>query len=247
MSDAKKKRNIFLVLKQSVIDIYNHLGYSLLVSVLWFLVSIPITFIFFDMLMVSLEQQDNPITLLFLFLLFGVPYSALILGPVQTALFHQMNQVVDNDAEFKGFWTGLRKHYWLSARVYGLYGGMLIFCLVDLLICLLALDHFALKILGIFLFYLFCFLLLTTLYLPGFIVLQENTMKKVIKKAAILTLDNVLITIGVFVLFVLVGIGFLLITPLMIFIYGSFVQVVMIHLFRGLLDKYPDPETILEE
>ncbi|HBR29475.1 MAG TPA: hypothetical protein DD789_08570 [Firmicutes bacterium] len=158
-----------------------------------------------------------------------------------------MNQVVDNDAEFKGFWTGLRKHYWLSARVYGLYGGMLIFCLVDLLICLLALDHFALKILGIFLFYLFCFLLLTTLYLPGFIVLQENTMKKVIKKAAILTLDNVLITIGVFVLFVLVGIGFLLITPLMIFIYGSFVQVVMIHLFRGLLDKYPDPETILEE
>ena len=67
MSDAKKKRNIFLVLKQSVIDIYNHLGYSLLVSVLWFLVSIPVTFIFFDMLMVSLEQQDNPITLLFLF------------------------------------------------------------------------------------------------------------------------------------------------------------------------------------
>jgi hypothetical protein len=245
MTDAQKERNIFLLVKRSVIDIYNHLGYSLLVSFLWFLVFIPVGVIAFNILITSLEQQDHPLFLLFFFLLFGVPYCAFILGPAQTALFYQMNQVIDNDAEFKGFWIGLRKHYWLSARVYGLYGGMLIFCLIDLLICLLAVDHFVLKIFGIFLFYLFCFLLLSALYLPGFIVCQDNTLKKVLKKAALLTLDNVLISIGVFLIFLLVGVGFTLITPLLIFFYGSIVQVVMIHLFRVLMDKYPVPAELV--
>ena len=240
-ANVNKERNIFLILKRSVIDIYNHLGYSLLVSFIWFLVFIPIAAILFNMLMVNLEQQDNPLILLFLLLIFGVPYCAFIFGPVQTALFYQMDQVIDNEAEFKGLWTGLRKHYWLSVRVYGLYGGMLIFCLVDLLICLLAVDHFGLKILGIFLFYLFCFLLLIALYLPGFLVLQENTVKKIFKKALILTLDNVLITIGVFLLLGLIGVGFTLITPLLIFFYGGLIQVVMIYLFRGVMAKYPDP------
>lgn len=241
MSDGQNERNLFVIVKRAVIDIYNHLGYSLLVSLLWFLVCIPVTFILFEILLIGLEQQDNPLFLLFFILLFGVPYCAFILGPVQTALFYQMNQVIDNDAEFKGFWTGLRKHYWLSARVYGLYGGMLIFCLIDLLICLLAVDHFALKIFGIFLFYVLCFLLLAALYLPGFIVFQDNTLKKVFKKAWILTLDNILISIGVLLLLVLVGVGFNYILPLLIFFYGSLVQVVMIHLFRGLMNKYPDP------
>ena len=246
-SNPKKERNVFLIFKQAVIDIYNHIGYSLLISVLWFLFFIPFALLIFNGLLVYLERLDNPMNLLVFLFSLGVPYYAFILGPAQTALFYQMNQVIANDAEIKGLWTGLRKHYWLSVRVYGLYGGMFIFCLVDLLICLLALDHFALKALGIVLFYLFCLLMLAALYLPGFLVLQQNTTKNVFKKTLILMLDNILITISAFLLLLLIGVGFTLITPLLIFFYGSCLQVVMIHLFRVVMAKYPDPVSADQE
>ena len=238
---GKKERNLFFILKQTVVDIYHHLGYSMFISILWFVVFIPFVFTIFNALLSALETQDHPLNL-FLFLgMIGVPYAAFILGPVQTALYYQMNQVINNEAELKGLWEGFRKHYWTAAGVYALYTGILLFCLVDLVICFFMLDQFALKILGFFLFYLFLFLVFATLYLPGFLVFQRNTVLKVIKKALILFLDNALLTIGVFLILILLGVAFTLITPLLLLFYGSCLQVLMIHLFHGVMAKYPDP------
>ena len=36
-----EERNLFLILKRSIIDIYNHLGYSILISILWLLFAYP--------------------------------------------------------------------------------------------------------------------------------------------------------------------------------------------------------------
>lgn len=244
---GKNERSLFFILKQTVVDIYHHLGYSMLVSVIWFIVFFPFAVTLFNVLLNALETQEHPLNL-FLFLgMLGVPYAAFILGPVQTALYSQMDQVIDNEAEFKGLWTGFRKHYWSAAGVYALYTGVLLFCLVDLVICFFVLNQFALKILGFFLFYLFLFLVFATLYLPGFLVFQRNTVKKVIKKTLIIFLDNTLLTIGVFLILILVGIAFTLITPLLLLFYGSFLQVLMIHLFHGVMAKYPDPVAPTQE
>ena len=126
-------------------------------------------------------------------------------------------------------------------RVYAIYFGTLIFCLVDLLICFFTLNQFAIKIFGFLLFYLFLFLLFWGLYLPGFLVFQKNSLKKVFHKTFLVVLDNTLLTIGAFLLLILIGLAFSKITPLLVFFYGSFVLVVMIHLFNGVLAKYPDP------
>jgi len=152
-----------------------------------------------------------------------------------------MNQVINDEAELKGWWEGFWKHYWLAAKVYALYTGILLFCLVDLFICFFVLDPFFFKILGFILFYLFLFLVFAILYLPGFLVFQRNTVKKVMKKTLILFLDNTLLTIGAFFIMILVGIAFTLLTPLLLFFYGSCLQVLMIHLFHGVMAKYPDP------
>ena len=148
----------------------------------------------------------------------GVPYAAFILGPVLTALYYQMNQVINKEAEFKGLWVGFRKHYWQAAGVYAIYTGVLLFaCLIWSSVFVL--EQFTLKILG-FLFYLFL-LLVASLYLPGFIVFQRNTLKKVIKKTLILFMDNTLVTIGAFLTLLLVGVAFAFLAPLLLF-YGSF-------------------------
>jgi hypothetical protein len=78
-------------------------------------------------------------------------------------------------------------------------------------------------------------------------VFQRNTVKKVIKKTLIIFLDNTLLTIGVFLILILVGIAFTLITPLLLLFYGSFLQVLMIHLFHGVMAKYPDPVAPTQE
>jgi len=242
-----EERNLFLILKRVVIDLYNHLGYSLLISVLWFLPFFPFAVFIHQALRTFLEDTDLPLGLLLFLVAFGLPYVAFILGPVHTALFYQMDKVLNNDAEFKGFWEGLRKHYWLAVRVYALYGGMLIFCLVDLMICFFTLNVFGMKLLGFFLLYLFLFLLFWLLYLPGFIVFQKNSLKKVFQKTFLLVLDNILPTIGAFLLLVLIGLGFSKVFPLLVFFYGSCVLLVMIHLFQGVLAKYPDPAVSVPE
>ena len=143
------------------------------------------------------------------------------------------------EAEFKGLWVGFRKHYWQAAGVYAIYTGVLLFaCLIWSSVFVL--EQFTLKILG-FLFYLFLFLLVASLYLPGFIVFQRNTLKKVIKKTLILFMDNTLVTIGAFLTLLLVGVAFAFLAPLLLFFYGSFLQVLLIRLFHGVMAKYPDP------
>ncbi len=238
--EKKDKRNIILIFKDAFIDLYNHIGYSMLISALWFFSFIPFGVFLYNSVHVYLENRDNPLNLLFFLLVFSIPYAAFILGPVQSGLLYQMNQVIENDAELKGLWIGFRKFYRRSAAVYGLYIGALIFTLVDVIICFFVLDNILIKFIGFILLYLFIFLLLASIYLPNFIVFQENTWKRVYKKTFLLTLDNTLHTIGVQLILFVIGLGFTVITPLVIFFYGSLLQVVGIRLFQGLMAKYPD-------
>ncbi len=241
MAQKKSPQNILLILKNAVIDLYNHIGYSMLISLIWFFSVLPLGMFFFNSLRIYLETKDNPLSLLIFLLLFAVPYSAFILGPVHAALLYQMEDVIAYEAEIKGLWLGLRKFYRRAAVVYGLYMGAVIFTLVDLLICFFVVDNLLIKFIGFFLLYLLIFLLLTSLYLPSFIVFQDNNWKKVYKKTLLLTLDNTLYTILVHLILLVIGALSTVIAPLLIFFYGSFLQIMGIRVFRGLLDKYPDP------
>jgi uncharacterized membrane protein YesL len=241
MATEKSPRNIFLILKNAVIDLYNHIGYSMLISIIWFISVLPLGMLFYNSFIVYLKTRDNPFNLLIFLLLFGVPYSAFIFGPVQAALVYQMDHVIVYEAEIKGLWLGFRKFYWRAAAVYGLYMGAVIFVLIDLLICFVVVDNLFIKFIGFFLLYLLIFLLLTSFYLPSFIVFQDNNWKKVFKKTLLLTLDNTLYTILVQLVLLVIGVLCTIIAPLLFLFYGGFLQVMGIRVFWGLLEKYPDP------
>ena len=166
MDPKKSPRNILLILKNTVIDLYNHIGYSMLISIIWFFSVLHLGMFFYNSLRIYLENRDNPLSLLLFLLVFAVPYSAFILGPVHVALLYQMDYVIEYEAEIKGLWLGFRKFYRRAAVVYGIYMGAVIFTLVDLLICFFVVDNLFIKFIGFFLLYLLIFLLLTSLYLP---------------------------------------------------------------------------------
>jgi hypothetical protein len=234
--------NILLILKDAVIDLYNHIGYTMLISVLWFFTTLfPLMCALDLMYKVYQTSGEAPYGLFFLLLLCAVPYGALIVGPVHTALLYQMSQVIANEAEFKGLWLGLRKFYWKSVGIYALYMLTLLFTLFDVFICFFLAEHIFIKFIGFFLLYLFLFLLLASIYLPGFIVFQNNTWKKVYKKTIVLTLDNTLTTLGIQLILLALGIGCTVVTPLLIFFYGGYLQITGVRLFHGLMRKYPDP------
>jgi len=238
------KINILLVLKDAVVDLYNHMGYTMLISFLWFFTGfiLPLASAGYLTNQIYQTSGDIPSWLITILLLSVVPYTALIVGPVNTALFYQMSRVIENEAEFKGLWIGLRKYYWKSAGIYALYTVTLFFTLADLYICFSIAEHLLLRFIGFFLFYLLFFLLLAGIYIPGFIVLQENnTWKKVYRKTILLTLDNTLVTLGMQLILLVLGLGCTVIGPLLIFFYGGFLQIAGIRLFHALMKKYPDP------
>lgn len=247
MEEKKRySRSLWEVVKRSLIDLYEHMGYTFLLSLIWFFMMIPVGVLVYNSVLLYLEQKES----LFGLFLFLVPYVGLVVGPVYCALFYQASKVVEDYSSLRDLWIGFRRHYTQAAKVFALYAAVLLFALADFFICIFLLEPMFMKFIGIIILYLIIFILLIGVYLPGFIVLQENTVKKVFKKSTILLLDNTLFTIlaGVIILLPLILlIAFPIITPLLFFAYGGFLQFFGVRIFLGLMEKYPDVESKVEE
>lgn len=243
--EQRFSRNFLQIIKKTAADLYNHMSYTALISLLWLITMIPIGFIVLFGLIS--EARNNPIgifILLFQLLLITIPYCAFILGPVHCALYYLAGQVIEDAVELKSVWKVLRQNYALAAKTYAIYVFLLLFTVVDFYIAFFLFSSLFMKIIGIILFYMLLFLLAMGIYLPGFIMKQQNTMVKVWKKTLFVVMDNTMLTL-------LMGIAFLLfpvlmwyvkiLIPLLIFGYGGFLQFAGVRTFLGILEKYPDP------
>lgn len=230
-------RNLFILLKEAFVEMYNNLGYTLLSSFLWVLVTMPFATFLFTTLQVELERE-NPFGLLFMFAFILLPYGALILAPVNSALFYLIKQASEGWANLRGLWVGLRKYYRRAAGVYAVYFALLLFLLLDMIICFFILTPLFAKIIGIILLYLFIFLLISNAYFLPLIVLQENNWKKVLKKAFLLTLDNGPFTLFAGIITLVLGILFSFFLPLLVLTYGGFLYFYRLKMFYGVMAKY---------
>ena len=234
-------RNFLQIIKKTAADLYNHMSYTALISLLWLITMIPIGFV---AIVALYEVGNNPIGVLIQLLIITVPFCAFILGPVHCALYYLAGQVIEDVAELKSVWKALRQNYALAAKIYAIYSFLLLFTVVDFYIAFFLFSSLFMKIIGIILFYMQLFLLAMGIYLPGFIMKQQNTMSKVLKKTLFVVMDNTMLTL-------LMGIAFLLfpvlmwyikvLIPLLIFGYGGFLQFAGVRTFLGILEKYPDP------
>lgn len=257
--------NLFIVLKDTVVDAYNHIGYLLFSSVLWLLAVVPFgTFVYLT-LQIELEMEEGPLSTFFKLLVDLRPelmptffllslcifcillYFVLVIAPINSALLAQAYKVSEGWGSLRGFWTGLCRNYRQTVGVYLLYGIAFSLLVVNIVICFFFLAPFFSKIVGILNLYLLLFLVLAGFHLPSLIVLQENSVKKVFKKAFLLVLANGPLTLLAVIILLLIGLLFSFLLPLLVMAYGGILQFFTLRVFLGLLEKYEAKSTVRPE
>lgn len=238
--------NLLVILKEAVVDAYNNIGYTLYASVLWVLVVAPLVIFIYLTLQVEVEMGENLLNILLNlpFLLMLIFYSALVIAPVNSALLAQAYKNLDGFGSLRGFWQDLRRNYLQTMGVYLLYGIAFSILIINIMLCFFLLAPFFAKIVGIFNLYLLIFLILAGFYLPPLIVLQENTIKKVFKKAFLLGFANGPLTFLALLILSLIGLFCSFLLPLLIMVYGGILQFFTMRLFLGLLEKYDAKSTV---
>lgn len=243
-------RNPWQIIKKTAVNLYNHMTYTAVMSVLWLITMLPVGFIG---LLFLTEVGNNPIGVLLQLVPIAALYGAFILGPVHCGLYYLAGEIIEDVARLGSLWEGLRQKYALAAKVYAIYSFILLFTIADFYIAFFFFSALSMKIIGIILFYMLLFLLMIGIYLPGFVVRQNNTVSKVFKKAVFVVLDNTILTLvmgAIYLLFPVLACFIKFLFPLLMFGYGGFLQFAGVRTFFGILDKYPDPvspETNLPE
>lgn len=237
--------NLLVILKEAVVDAYNNIGYTLFASLLWVLVVAPFFMFVYLTLQVAVETGAN------LFDLFNLPficililYTALIVAPVNAALHSQAYKNLEGVGSLRGFWQNLRRYYRRTAGVYLPYGAAFSLLIVNIVICFTQQESIFIQIAGFFNLYLLILMILAGFYLPSLIVLQENTIKKVFKKAFLLAFANGLQAFLALVILSLVGLLFSFLLPLLVMVYGGFLQFFTVRVFLGLLERYEAKSTV---
>ena len=201
--------NLFVIIKDAAVDGYNNIAYTLFSSILWVLVVAPLVIFTFLTIQVEAEMGENLLNIVFNLPLIAIIilYSALIIAPVNSALLAQAYKSLDGIGNLRGFWKDLRGNYRQTVGVYLLYGIAFSLLLMNIVICFYLLAPLFTKIVGMLNLYLLIFLILAGFYLRPLIVLQENTVKKVFKKAFLLAFANGPQTFLALLILVLLGLS----------------------------------------
>src|SRR5690554_328572 len=248
-------RSFVEIIKKTCADLYNHMSYTALISLIWFFSAAPLAVFCWTLFQYQLQINQGQLGLwVVMFLLSAmiltVPYGAFILGPIQCALYYLGGEILEDRARLRSFLDGLRLNYFLAVKVYAIYLVVAFATITDFYISFFLFQSIFLKIVGVVFLYIFTFLFMLGTYIPGFIVLQENTALKVLKKAFLLTLDNLplsLLMSATYLFLCVLGIFFPVLIPLLMLAYGAFLQFTGVRTFLGLMSKYPDPAPVEEQ
>ncbi len=224
------------VLKTSVIELYRSMGFTVLVSAVWFLGYLPILFlgtVFSSGL--NMPQQDQ--FGFFIFSMVGIGFwNGLCTGPLMTTFYGLYQERKNDYPSLKLFWQVLKKVYWRSAGIHWLYSLVVSFLLFNIKIAFGS-SNLLLIIPGILSIYILFITVLTSFYYHPLICI-DNTLKKTIKKSFLLTMDNIGLTIwlgALLGLVMLISIG--TVFPLVL-IYAALVVYVTDKGFELIYQKY---------
>jgi uncharacterized membrane protein YesL len=240
-------------LKSSGAEVYRSLGYSLVTSLIWFLAFIPVLYVAMTIpaaLTLQLKQAKNLLDtglLSFTGILLVAILNGFVTGPVTTALFALFQEKKEGYPNVKSFFKALGRFYWLSALVH-LAFSLIVSVLIFNMLVMIADKALLMKVAGIFSVYALIFLMLFSYYLHP-LIYYKNRFSGVFKKAFLLTLDNLGISICwslVLVLTFLISIG--LIFPLLL-LFGAFYIYLLDNGFELIALKYEpvDEQGVKEE
>jgi uncharacterized membrane protein YesL len=190
--------------------------------------------------MANSAQNDIPPNELFQILILGLIlcgiWNTVVVAPITTSLYCLYQTKKEGYPNFKTYISLLLKHYRTSFTVNGLYSLALILLIMNVLIALMERSLFFF-IIGMFSFYLLIFLILMSFFFAPLIHLN-NGIKKTIKKAFLLVMDNTLMTICLMlVLGVLFGIS--IVFPIVwVLVYAAISVYITDKGFYAIYDRY---------
>lgn len=167
-------------------------------------------------------------------------FGSFLAGPANAAMIHAAQMLRENEGRVRDFLVGFKRYYLRAAAVYASYVLAITFLAGNIAAALTMgswLGTLSLVLTG----YVGIFVLMMSMYFPPLLVLQNNTFRKVWKKAFLLTLDNGLLTLC-FALAMAVLSAFAGVTLLLLAVFFPAVQAVAsCHLFTTILDRYEEP------
>lgn len=232
------------VIKNAFKEAYQSFIYSALTSVISAICNVPIFMIVFATFsfMANSAKNNIPPSEVFQILVFGLIlcgiWNTIVKAPVITGLYCLYQTKKEDYPGFRTLINLIIKHYRASFTVNGLFSLTFILLFMNIIIAMMEQSLF-LFLVGMVSFYLLIFLILMSFYFAPLIHLN-NGIKKTIKKAFLLVMDNTLMTI---LLMLLLGVLFVIsiVFPIIwLLAYGA-VSVYVIDLgFYAIYNRYED-------
>ncbi|NLW47951.1 MAG: hypothetical protein GXY86_11525 [Firmicutes bacterium] len=231
-------------IKNAFKETYQSFAFSTVTSVISAICSSPIflivyaTFIFIG----NSTKNNIPPSELFQTLIMGLilcgVWNTIVVAPITTAFYCLYQTKKEGYPSFKIFINLLLKHYRASFTVNGLYSLALILLFINILIAMMERTMFFF-IIGMFSFYLLIFLVLMSFFFAPLIHLN-NSIKKTLKKAFLLVMDNTLMTV---LLILFLGVFFVIAIALPIIwfiVFGAILVYVTDLGFYAIYNRYDD-------
>lgn len=187
------------VIKNASKEIYQSFVYSALTSVISAICIGPIFMIVFATFnfMANSAKNNIPPAEVFQILVFGLIlcgiWNTIVNAPVATGLYCLYQTKKEDYPSFKTLFNLISKHYRASFTVNGLFSLTFILLFMNMIIAMME-RSLLLFFVGMVSFYLLIFLILMSFHFAPLIHLN-NGIKKTIKKAFLLVMDNTLMTI----------------------------------------------------
>ena len=222
---------------------YEHLGMVLYISLVWFaLAFLPGTFF------ISFARQA-PCLLTFLLVFLVIVFLA---APMSVAVCSVAQALLNREDPGMGdLWRRFRAHYWLTVKASAAMLTLLIVLVVDI-VFFLSSSRRIVQWIAVPWFYLLIYWLFMTLYIAPLIAREQVTLLELLKRAALLVLDNLVVTVAslleVLLVFVLC---WLLQFPVFV-LQGGVLALLLVTALNEVLGKYEkkaleEPEEELEE
>lgn len=230
------------VIKDTFKEIYQSFSYSALTSIFSATFYIPILLIIFGTFTIISQSAKKSITasefisILVWGMVLSAIWNALVAAPVTTAFYSLYQNKKENYPGFKTFFTILWKVYRVSFAVNGLFSLTFVLLFMNVMLGLMERTTLLIAI-GILSFYLLLFVSLMSFYFAPLIHLN-NGIKKTIKKAFLLVMDNTGMTISLMLLLGVLFVLTLLLPVIWFLIYGAILVYVTDLGFNAIYNRY---------
>lgn len=223
---------VWHILSQTGRQIYDFLGITILISALWAVLGFAPLFFFVNVAALS----PNLVTIL-------IPIVLLIFWtvPLTSAAYSMTASLMDKDEVWmRDFFRRIGPYYKKSLGASAVAGTVLIILVIDVIYFSGAESPF-LRWLAVFWYYLIAFWFFALQYLFPLIVQMQDGVWKTLKKAVLIAMDNVIVSVLLFI----VGVAFaymsvLLYMPFILLFMGCLSTMHNIALVE-ILKKYDDP------